>query len=86
MDTVLPFILFISEMLKIPSVKVEAYFLKKRGRRCLRKISKDNRKLFKILSSSPKLSANIFLLFRIFYEAILLVELYPLRRCIAPYK
>ena len=86
MDTVLSFILLNSEMLKIPSVKVEAYFLKKLGTRCLRKISKGNRKPSKILSSSPKLFAQIFLLSRIFYEAILLIELYPLPRCIAPYK
>ena len=29
MDTVLPLILLVSEMLKIPRVKVEAHFLKK---------------------------------------------------------
>ena len=58
MDTVLSLILLVSEMLKYPWAKVEAHFLMKLAfvnnkclfTRCLRKMSKDNRKLFKIHS------------------------------------
>ena len=50
MDTALPLILLVSEILKIPRAKVEVHFLKKFpfitkkmfSTRCLRKMSKDN--------------------------------------------
>ena len=60
MDTVLSLILLVFEMLKIPKTKVEAHFLKKLdfvpkrfGTRRLQKMSKDNRKPFKIHSIAP---------------------------------
>ena len=61
MDTVLPLILLVSEMLKIPRAKVEAHFLKKHAfvcnqqmfsTRCPWIMSKDSRNPFKIHSST----------------------------------
>ena len=70
-DSLLFLILLVSEMLKIPRTKVEAHFLKKTcfcneqqfSTRCLRKMSKDNRKPFKIHSSTRIAICTIFLIF-----------------------
>ena len=70
MDTVLSLILLVSEMLKYPWAKVEAHFLMKLAfvnnkclfTRCLRKMSKDNRKLFKIHSSTQIVMYTNFLI------------------------
>ena len=70
MDSVLSLTPLVSEMLKYPWAKVEAYFLKKLAfvtnkclfTRCLRKMSKDNRKPFKIHSCTQIVMCPNFLI------------------------
>ena len=70
MDTVLSLILLVSEMLKIPRLKVAAHFLQtcfynqqKFSTRYLRKMPKDNKKPFKIHSSTRIVMCTNFLIF-----------------------
>ena len=93
-DTVLPLILFVSEMLKIPRAKVKAYFLKKHAfvtNKCLAqhvfgKCSRATKISFKIHGTTQIVISTNFLFSRAFCKAILVSELYRLSRCIAPYK
>ena len=66
MDTVLSLILLFFEMLNIPRSKVEAHFLKKLvfvTNKCLKKMSKANRKPFEIHSSTRIIACIDFLIF-----------------------
>ena len=66
-NTMLSLILLVAEMLKIPRVKVEALFLKKiafvTNKYLVQRMPKDNRKPFKIHSSTPIVACTDFLIF-----------------------
>ena len=69
MDAVLSLILLVFEMLKIPKTKSEAHFLRNFiyqqmfGARYLRRMSKDNRKPFKIHSITAFTSYSYYLVY-----------------------
>ena len=94
MGTVLSLILLVSEMLKIPRVKVEGHFLKKLAsvtNKCLVqdafcKFPRTTKNLSKYLAVSKYLCAQIFLLSRTFYKGIQVSVIYRLPRYIAPHK
>ena len=94
MDTVLSLILLVSEMLKIPRVKVEGHFLKKLAsvtNKCLVqdafcKFPRTTENLSKYLAVNKYLCAQIFLLSRTFYKGIQVSVIYRLPRYIAPHK
>ena len=94
MGTVLSLILLVSEMLKIPRVKVEGHFLKKLAsvtNKCLVqdafcKFPRTTENLSKYLAVSKYLCAQIFLLSRTFYKGIQVSVIYRLPRYIAPHK
>ena len=94
MDTVLSLILSVSQILKIPGAKVEAYFLKKLAfvtnkflaQDALIKCPRTTENLSKYTVVHEWLCAQIFLYSLIFCKVILVGDLYRLPRCIAPYK
>ena len=94
MDTVLSLILLVSEMLKIPRVKVGGHFLNKLAsvnNKCLvqdafGKFPRTTEKLSKYLAVNKYLCAQIFLLSRTFYKGIQVSVIYRLPRYIAPHK
>ena len=88
MDIVLSLILIVSQMLKLPRAKVEVHFLNKFVfviNKCLAQDPFRNRKPFKIHRITRRVMCTIFL-FSVYFNAILLSELYLLSRCPSPYK
>ena len=83
-------ILLVSEILKIPSAKAKAHFLKKlafeAAQDALGESPRATKKFSKYLKVHEFLYPQIFLLSRIFYKAILVSEPYRLPRHISPYK
>ena len=85
MGTMLSLILLVSEMMKIPRAKVEAHFLKKLAFVTNKCLAQDA--FGKCLRTTENLSKYTMMReCRVFYKSILVIELYRLPRCIAPYK